>query len=174
MLRRISVVVGGVALAGCAGMQTASVPEPIRAPAGEKLAQTVYAKGVQAYTCLPSKADATKNEWTFRAPEAELFSDAAMTRSVGKHYAGPTWEAPDGSKVVGEVKNNIPATDGYSIPWLLLTAKSTSGQGVYSKVSSIQRVDTKGGRAPQGACSNNQKDVTIRVNYSTVYHFYTK
>lgn len=169
-----SLLVAAVALPGCAGMQAPSVPAPIQAPAGEKFAQSVYARGVQIYRCLPSKADATKNEWTFQAPEAALYSDAAMTKVVGKHYAGPTWEAPDGSKVVGEVKGNVAAADGFSIPWLLLSAKSTGGPGAYANIASIQRVDTKGGRAPQGGCSANQKDVTIRVNYTTVYHFYIK
>ena len=161
------------AVSACAIMAP-QVPDAIRAPAGEKLSSTAYAKGVQIYRCLPSKADAAKNEWTFQAPEAALFSDAALTRGIGKHYAGPTWEGNDGSKVVGDVRGNVAAPDGNSIPWLLLAAKSTSGGGQFGSVSSIQRVDTKGGRAPQGNCSENQKDVTIRVDYTATYYFFTK
>jgi hypothetical protein len=161
-------------IGACATGEAPTVPEPIRASSNDRFTQTIYARGVQIYKCQATKDDPSKGEWAFQSPEADLFSDAAMTRTLGKHYGGPTWESSDGSKVVGAVKASSPAPDGFSIPWLLLDAKSTSGAGAFSKVSSIQRVDTKGGRAPQGPCSKNQLDVTIRVNYTAAYHFYSK
>jgi len=45
---------------------------------------------------------------------------------IAKHYAGTTWESNDGSKVVGEVKAKDNGPDPNAIPWLLLSAKSTS------------------------------------------------
>jgi hypothetical protein len=66
------------------------------------LSVVAQASGVQIYDCSASKADPSKFEWVFRAPEADLFDGTG--KKIGKHYAGPTWESNDGSKVIGEVK----------------------------------------------------------------------
>ena len=91
---------------------------------------------------------------------------------IAKHYAGPTWESNDGSKVVGEVKAKDNGPDPNAIPWLALSAKSTSGPGVFSQVKSIQRVDTVGGKAPNEACSQSQAGKVARVGYKATYNFY--
>src|ERR1700683_435375 len=80
---------------------TPSVPEPLRVPPGQILIQQVHATGVQIYECTASKDNPVRFEWTLKAPEAELRDRA--NRIFGRHYAGPTWEAFDGSRVVGEV-----------------------------------------------------------------------
>jgi len=85
------------------------------------------AVGVQIYECTQTSEDPARYEWTFKAPDAELFDSAG--RKIGKHYAGPTWESNDGSKVVGEVKARYDGPDSNGIPWLLLSAKTTSGAG---------------------------------------------
>ncbi len=97
-----------------------SIPDAIKAPATDKLAMTVNARGVQIYECRAKKDDPTQFEWALKAPEAELFD--AGGKPVGKHYGGPTWESLDGSKVVGEVKGRFDSPDG-SIPWLLLVGQ---------------------------------------------------
>ena len=89
------------------------------------------------------------NEWGFKAPEAELID--AQGRLFAKHYAGPTWEAPDGSKIVGKILANEPAPKADAIPWLLLSAES-SGSGVLAGARFVQRIDTSGGVGPTGAC----------------------
>src|SRR4051812_39134989 len=120
--------------AGCAA--TVQVPETLRPDAGETLASVVSAKGVQIYECR-------SQQWTFVAPEAELFD--ASGAKVGRHYAGPVWEAADGSRVVGKVRTRADAPAAGAIPWLLLDAKSLGATGALSKVTSIQRVATVGG-----------------------------
>ena len=72
---------------------------------------------------------------------------------IGRHYAGPHWEALDGSKIAGTVKERADAPLADAIPWLLLTAKSVGPEGSFSKVTSIQRVNTVGGVAPTTGCS---------------------
>ena len=109
-------------------------------------------------------------EWTFRAPEAALVDRAG--RTVGKHYAGPTWEWTDGSTVVGEVKARDPGPDKSAIPWLLLAAKSTSGSGLFNQTRSIQRVQTAGGIAPLQACTAANARQVVRVPYTASYYFY--
>jgi hypothetical protein len=159
-------------LAGCgstAAFRTDDIPESLRAPAGQSLTQQLHAQGVQIHECKPSKDDATRFEWSLKAPEAVLSDKTG--KQVARHYAGPTWEANDGSKVVGQVVARAMSPDGGSIPWLLLRAQSTSGSGRFDAVASIQRVHTVGGNAPP-ACSASQADQRLRVPYSADYFFY--
>ncbi|WP_141290756.1 DUF3455 domain-containing protein, partial [Ideonella azotifigens] len=95
------------ALAGCASSPAPTppnVPLALQPPAGQVLYLEALATGVQIYDCK-AKADGGA-EWVFKAPEATLADRAG--RALGKHYAGPTWEALDGSTVVGEVKARDP------------------------------------------------------------------
>ena len=146
--------------AGCAG--TVQVPEKLRPAANESLAMVVPAKGDQIYECREAK-------WVFVAPEAELFDAAG--KKIGKHYAGPHWEAADGSRIIGAVKERADAPNTGSIPWLLLSTKSVGLEGAFSKVTSIQRVATKGGVAPAGKCS--EAGAKARVPYTADYYFFT-
>jgi hypothetical protein len=170
-------VIAGVSLAlglaGCAAPQasrtTVQVPEALNPGAHEVLAFVVPAKGQQIYECRPSKERAGAYEWAFVAPEADLFDTAG--KRIGRHYAGPHWEAEDGSKIVGAVKQRSNAPDAGSIPWLLLGAKSVGNVGAFSKVTSIQRVATVGGVAPERAC--DEAGARARVHYTADYYFFT-
>jgi hypothetical protein len=147
-----------------------NVPENLKAPADQAFSFETSAKGVQIYTCTPNKTDATKFEWTFVAPEAELFDVSGA--KVGKHYAGPSWESNDGSKVIGEVVSRADSPDANAIPWLLLKAKSNSGNGVYTPVKSIQRVATVAGKAPATGCDAANNDKEVRIDYQARYYFF--
>jgi hypothetical protein len=164
-MKRISIVLSALA-AGCAS--TVSVPDSLKPGAGESLALVVPAKGVQIYECRQRKEDGSLT-WAFVAPEAELFDRAG--KKIGRHYAGPHWEAADGSKVVGAVKGRADAPQAGDIPWLLLGTKSVGQPGAFSAVTSIQRVATAGGAAPAGGCS--QPGAQARVPYSADYYFFS-
>lgn len=157
---------------GCATSSEtiALVPANLRTPATEVLSLETAATGVQIYECNARKDQPARYEWVFKAPEAELF-DRAGNR-IGKHYAGPTWESNDGSKVVAEVKARDNGPDASAIPWLLLSAKSTAGTGLLSRTKSIQRVRTVGGTAPAETCSEAQAGKVARVGYKATYYFY--
>jgi len=162
-----------VLLAGCATPEVGTVPmvpDNLRVPATQTLSLETHATGVQIYDCKAAKDDPARFEWVFRAPEADLFDAAG--KKIGKHYAGPTWESNDGSKAVGEVKARDDGPDVNAIPWLLLSAKSTSGVGVLGKTVSVQRVQTVGGKAPVGGCSQAQSGKEARVPYTATYYFY--
>lgn len=119
-------------------------------------------KGVQIYECRAGK-------WAFVAPEADLFDRAG--KKIGTHYAGPHWEAADGSKILGAVKERADAPAAGNIPWLLLGTRSVGGEGAFSKVTSIQRVATRGGVAPVGNCA--QAGAQARVDYTADYYFFS-
>jgi hypothetical protein len=148
---------------------TKAVPEALKPPADQVLAFELQATGVQIYECRASKDDPARFEWVFKAPQAVLF-DAKGNR-VGNHYGGPTWEGLDGSNVVGDVKAKDTSLSSGSIPWLLLSAKSTSGNGLFSRIKSIQRLNTSGGAAPATA-SQAQAGQEAKVPYTATYAFY--
>jgi hypothetical protein len=145
-------------------------PEALRPPADQVLALEALATGVQIYECSASQDQPARFEWVFKAPEAELLDRTG--RRVGKHYAGPTWESTYGSAVVGEVKARDAGPDPSAIPWLLLSAKSNSGTGVFGRIKSIQRLQTVGGKAPSSPCSRDNAQQVARVPYKAAYYFY--
>ena len=154
------------ATAAATGQQ---VPEALRAPANEQLVMQVHAKGDQIYSC---KADGPQPAWTLKAPEAQLFDKDGKT--FGKHFAGPSWEASDGSRVVGKAAANVPSPEADSIPWLLVKVVSHAGEGVLAQVTSIQRINTKGGKAPATGCDAAHAGQEARVPYSADYLFYAE
>jgi Protein of unknown function (DUF3455) len=127
-----------------ANAQTA-VPDAIAAP-GETAILKLHAEGAQVYECK-SGNDGTLT-WTFREPIATLFQDG---KTVGRHYAGPSWEVGDGSAIVGQVAGTSPGSVAMDIPWLKLTVTSKRGNGVLIPVTTVQRINTVGGRLT-GAC----------------------
>jgi hypothetical protein len=163
-----------VLAAGCATIQSPAlveVPAVLRPDAGDSLAFVVPAKGVQIYECRARK-DAPGYEWSFVAPEADLFNGARTP--VGRHYAGPYWEAADGSKVRGALRQRADAPTSDAIPWLLLSATSTGPAGMFSKVTSIQRVKTVGGVAPASGCSEATVGRQSRVHYTADYYMFVR
>jgi hypothetical protein len=135
----ISICVASI-IATCVGTLNAhaQTPAAIAAP-GEAVVATMLAEGAQIYECKPGAGGLS---WVFREPIATLLLDG---KTVGRHYAGPTWEHVDGSSVVGKVVANSPGRTASDIPWLKLDATTRRGRGVLSGVSTIQRIDTAGG-----------------------------
>jgi hypothetical protein len=146
------------------------IPENLKVPSTQVSSLEAHAVGVQIYECSATKTDPTRFEWVFKAPEADLFDSDG--KKIGKHYAGPTWESNDGSKVIGEVKAKDNGPDAGAIPWLLLSAKSTSGKGVFSQILSVQRLFTAGGKAPAEGCDKAQSGKETRVAYKARYVFF--
>jgi hypothetical protein len=159
-------------LAACATVSTAptppKVPAALNPPAGQRLTLETLAEGVQIYECS-QKADGSF-EWAFKFPDATLASRSGLP--LGKHYAGPTWESADGSTVIAGLTAKDPGPISSAIPWLLLTAKSNTGSGAFSKTKSIQRVDTEGGLAPKESCNAASLKKAVRVPYTATYYFY--
>jgi hypothetical protein len=134
----------------------------VRVPEGNKLHSSVFAEGVQIYKWNGAS-------WVLVEPAATLFADADYNGKVGKHYVGPTWESNSGSKVVGARLYGC-SPDPNSIAWVLLEAVSTSGPGIYSPVTYIQRLNTKGGLPPSGPGSFVGE--MVQIPYTAEYYFY--
>lgn len=161
----ISMLAVACLLASCATGRDAPPPELQPADGGRVIA-TLRATGVQVYQCKRDQGG--RLAWTFRAPEANLYD--AYGQPAGKHYAGPTWEATDGSKVTGKVlRQAANARESDSIPLLLLQATSTGGPGLLSTARYVQRLNTQGGVALPQAC--NQEGIENRMPYRADYVF---
>jgi hypothetical protein len=143
----------------------AELPDAIAAP-GEILVATTHAVGAQVYEC---KADAaSKLVWQFREPIATLLVDG---KTVGRHYAGPSWEMADGSTVSAKVSGRAPGTTSSDIPLLKLDVSTRRGEGQLTGVTTIQRINTRGGVA-EGTCS--AAGAFLSVPYAADYAFYRK
>jgi Protein of unknown function (DUF3455) len=165
MLTRLLFILAALALLpDLAFPQSQDVPPALAPQQGAMLLGKYAATGVQIYVC---HAKGAANEWAFKAPEAKLVD--AEGRPFAKHYAGPSWEAPDGSKAVGKVLANEPAPKADAIPWLLLSTES-SGPGELAGVRFVQRVNTSGGVAPSEMCPTIGAEQ--RVDYTADYVFY--
>jgi len=142
-----------------------TLPDAIAA-AGETVVLSVHAEGAQVYEC---KAGADgKLAWAFREPIATLLSDG---KTVGRHYAGPNWEHSDGSAVVGKVAGSAPGATPNDITWLRLAVVSQRGSGVLTGVTTVQRINTQGGKL-DGAC--DKAGSTRSAPYSAEYVFLRK
>ena len=166
MIRNISLLllttVMAVLYGSCA---MAQVPAAIAA-SSETTVATFHAEGAQIYECKAGGDG--KLSWMFREPIATLLLD---DKTVGRHYAGPTWENVDGSAVTGKAVGSAPGTTANDIAWLKLDIVSQRGSGTLTDVVTVQRINTRGGAA-QGACE--QSGAFRSVPYSADYVFLRK
>ena len=131
-------------------------------------AVALQGRGVQIYDCIAAPGGFA---WRLKAPDARLFD--ARGQDVGHHFAGPSWQAADGSTVVGEVVASSAGAAG-AIPWLVLRVKSHAGTGLFGPVTYVVRSQTIGGAAPDGGCDKDHLGAQARVGYSATYTFFPK
>lgn len=161
----LAIVAGYLSMRVIAPSAAAEVPETIAAR-GETLIATVHATGAQVYECRTNSDG--KLAWQFREPIATLMIDG---KTVGRHFAGPVWEMADGSAVSAKVSAQAPGATTNDIPLLRLDIAARHGSGLLSGVTTIQRLNTRGGRA-DAAC--DLAGTFLSVPYSADYAFYKK
>jgi hypothetical protein len=148
------------------------VPSGLRVPSGHNLLVRAEAKGVQIYKSVEGKDG--KLEWVLEAPLADLFSGEG--KKLGFHYEGPSWEAMDGSKVTRDKEQAVQMAAAPNaqedIPWLLIKVQAEEDKqgGIFNQVVYIQRVNTRGGKAPaEGPIRVGTK---VGVAYRATYYCY--
>jgi len=145
-------------------LSAAELPATIDVP-NVAVVATYHAEGVQLYEC---SSDANRKLWRFREPIAVLISDGT---TVGRHHAGPTWEHSDGSMVRAKPVGSAPGATLDDIPWLRLDVVSQLGNGALYGVTSVQRINTRGGVAA-GSC--DQVGAFRSIPYAADYIFLRK
>jgi hypothetical protein len=124
-----------------------------------------HARGFQVYTCRPEG-------WVFKAPEAVLYDQQGTV--IGKHFAGPAWHHNDGSQITAKLAAKADAPDPTAIPWLLLHVTGHSGEGIFSGITSIQRINTLGGLPPALPCTESSHENEHKSPYTADYYFYAQ
>lgn len=152
----------------------AEVDLPANFPGGNTRVATFYAEGVQKYKAQvkPGSSPVTY-EWVFVAPKATLYG--ANNKNGGTHGAGPFWELSVSDSIFAQAFSpaKTVSPDAGSIPWLQLMPKSgKTATGIFASVSYIQRIATKGGKAP--AIPPAGIADTADVFYTAVYRFTKK
>jgi hypothetical protein len=179
----VTLLLSALGVAACSTTPAiVAVPDSIKAAADEQVVMVTPAKGVQIYECRAKAGQSAQGqagafEWAFVGPEAALYNTTGT--QIGRHYGGPTWEANDGSKLVGSVKGRADApqkagTAAGSIPWLLLPTTASGAKGSFSDISAIQRVNTVGGIAPIATCGAGNVGSAARVPYTADYYMLAK
>ena|SRR5437868_4406380 len=148
-----------------AGQLSAEVAAAIATP-GLTLVAVLHAEGAQIYECRA--ASEGKLAWRAREPIATLVFEGS---TVGRHYAGPRWEYVDGSIVHAKLASSAPGASQDDIPWLKLDVVDQSGNGKFSGVTHVERVNTRGGVA-RGPC--DEAGAFLSVPYSADYVFLRK
>jgi hypothetical protein len=151
-----------------AGPPSPDVPPTIAVPAGNKVFLVGHAVGVQVYSC-------NGVVWGFVAPRADLYDDHG--KLIITHFAGPTWRATDGSRVVGQLAADPVTVDATAIPWLLLSARTFAGPDGDRLVPTtyVQRIATTGGLAPPArTCTAATAGAVAEVPYTADYYFWKK
>ena len=194
---------GTVANAGAQRVNPPVTPTTITPQEGNAAFLLGHGVGTQGYVCLPTSPGASTASWTVNnaRPEATLFTKLfGQDVEIITHFQSPdenpidptkpvpfgdaTWQnSLDSSKVWAQKTGAIPAGSDPSCPnsgaiaCLLLqtvgTEKGPAGGNFMTQTSFIQRLNTKGGSAPDTGCSTST-DVGKQtlVPYSADYYFY--
>lgn len=167
---------GNSAAAQIAASESLVIPAAIELPAnlpnGNTRVATFFAAGVQKYKAqLIAGSNPVAYQWVFVAPQADLYD--VTNAKVGTHSAGPTWQLSVLDSIFGQQYSppkTAPSEDPASIDWLLLKPKTgTTPTGIFADVDYIQRIATKGGKAPLTPPAT--ASATVEVKYKAVYRF---
>jgi Protein of unknown function (DUF3455) len=158
--------------AALAGPPEPSVPSTIEVPDGNKVFLIGHGVGVQVYSCNDTSSGFG---WGFVTPRASLYADNG--KLIISHFGGPTWQAKDGSRVVGRAEADV-TVDHTAIPWLRLAAASTAAGPDGDRLahtSFIQRTETAGGLAPDAEdCNATTVGTIAEVPYTADYVFWKR
>src|SRR5262245_28616208 len=166
------IVAAMAALSLVAQVAFAGPPDPTGVPGqiqpntdSNKVFLIGHGVGVQIYTCNGSV-------WSAAVPRANLYNDNG--KLIISHFAGPSWQAADGSKVVGTVVDKV-TMDEKAIPWVLLSATTTPGPDGDRLVDTtfVQRLHTVGGLTPPASdCNAATANTVVEVPYTAEYVFW--
>jgi hypothetical protein len=155
-----------------AGPPAPMVPPEIVVPEGNKVFLVGHAVGVQIYSCNATPGGFA---WSSATPRANLYNDQGML--IITHFAGPTWQFRDGSRVVGRAEASV-IPDLTAIPWVRLVAASTAAGPDGDRLVAttyIQRIRTTGGLTPPAAdCNAATAGTVAEIPYTADYYFWKK
>lgn len=145
-------------------------PALIQVAAGNSVVLETQAKGSIAYECSKERAPLTTYKWVMAGPDAVLMDKEG--KEIGSYDGPPArWSLKDGSFVTGS-QVAVSSNGSKNIPMQLVKADVAGGQGTLTTVGYVQRVNTKGGVAPQSKCSKDNEGEKVNVDYTADYVFW--
>jgi Protein of unknown function (DUF3455) len=165
-----AVAAGAAVQAADAAPTPPTVPSVIAVEAGHKPFLVGHAVGEQIYTCRIVPGGFA---WSPATPRADLYDDRGNV--IVRHFGGPSWQARDGSTVVGSRVDGV-TVDPTAIPWLLLKRASVSAGPDGERLTGttfIQRIATTGGLPPAPAeCDAESAGSAREIPYTADYVFW--
>jgi hypothetical protein len=150
-----------------AAVNAPAVPPRLQVSAAEEAAFALSASGVHVYECRPGGMGGFS--WVFTGPDATL-TDGSGSRATLR--AANSFESSDDRSIATSVVRSTAPAGADNLPWALLAARSPSGAGLFSGVTSVQRVNTTGGVAPREGCGESSVGTQARVDFTADYYFY--
>lgn len=142
----------------------------LHAAANERPAFMLSANGVMIYQCKATLPNPNVYAWLYVAPDATLYDGgheiARMTTPNLMESLG------DGSSVSGIVR--AAQSSPGALPWTFAQAQAIGESGIFANVSSMQRVNTRGGLAPAAGCNADNEGAESRVAFTADYYFYRR
>jgi uncharacterized protein DUF3455 len=155
--------------AAAAISEPAGISPLLRALPGEEPAFSLRADGVQVYQCSPLPTGGYA--WALQAPDATLFDG---NHSVARLATPNHWESLEDRSSVTGIPRRMQAAGGANMPWELLGAMPTGEDGMFAGVTTIQRVNTRGGAAPTSACDDTHVGEQASSAFTADYYFYKR
>ena len=112
--------------------------------------------------------------WGFVAPRANLYDDHG--KLIITHFAGPTWQAKDGSRVVGRPKKCHRRSHRHPLGAAVAASTAAGPDGDRLVATTyVQRIATTGGLAPPAAeCNVATAGTVAEVPYTADYYFWKR
>ena len=150
---------------------TAARPDRCACLRTKSLIKQLHATGVQIYECQPAKNDPAQFEWVFRGPEANLLTKGGPNRrqALCGPDLGSQRRQPRGR---GGRSATARARSPIRFPGCCCVRKATAGNGLFTHVQFIQRLNTVGGSVPATGCRKEQAGQQLRASYTADYLFY--
>jgi len=149
----------------------AGISPALRTGPGEAPAMMLTGSGVQIYTCSPSTLDANAYGWYPSAPDATLYDGS---RGVARLATADHWESLDDRSSVSGILVRMQSGGAGNLPWTLMRASPVGDSGMFAGVTSVQRVNTRGGAAPSAGCDETHVGTEARVDFTADYNFYRR
>ncbi|HEX4330727.1 MAG TPA: DUF3455 domain-containing protein [Usitatibacter sp.] len=142
----------------------------LHAAANERAAFVLSADGVMIYQCKATLANPDVYAWFYVAPDATLYDGS---HEIARMTTPNLLESlDDGSSVSGIVR--AAQSSAGALPWTLSQAQPIGETGLFANVSSMQRVNTRGGLAPSTGCNPDNDGAESRVAFNADYYFYRR
>jgi hypothetical protein len=143
-------------------------------PAGsEEPAFRLNANGVQVYECREALTEPGAYRWSFVNPDMTLY-DPASGAEAATSRAVNSWNSLTDLSSVSGVLRATQQGGGDNLPWAYFRAIPSSEEGMFAGVTSVQRVNTRGGSAPRDGCNADSAGAEARVPFTAEYYFYKR